>query len=397
MPEAHLADRVGHIALSPTMRAAMEAERLKRAGVDVVDLSVGEPDFPTPSHIVQAAKDALDAGFTKYTANVGTLELRSAVAARYRADYGVTYTPDEVIASAGGKQALFHAAMALFGPGDEVIVHTPGWPTLAEQVRLAGATPVRVTARAEQDFALTAALFLEAVTPHTRGIIINSPTNPTGALLDEGEAHQLASEAARRGIWIVLDLCYEGIVYDRAPHNLPDAFGRVMRDRLVICGSVSKAYAMTGWRCGWMVADRAVVAAANALQSHETSNANSIAQKAAAAALSGDQACVAEMRREYQTRRDQMLAWLAQEAQLRTVVPRGAFYLFPDVRAWLSAPACATSVELAARLLNEEHVVVTPGEAFDAPGHIRISYAASLERLQAGADRLIAFLRRLPS
>ena len=389
-----LADRISRISLSPTARVAIEAERLKRQYADVVDLGAGEPDFLTPPHVIAAAHEALDAGFTKYTANMGALALREAIAERYRLDYGVTYAADEVIATAGGKQALFHAALALFGPGDEVIVHSPGWPTLTEQIRLAGATPVRVVAAIERDFALTADLFLAAVTPATRGIVINSPANPTGALLPEAEAARLADEAARRGIWIVLDLCYEGIVYDGAAHNLPRVFGERMRDRLVICGSVSKAYAMTGWRCGWVVADRAVAAAANVLQSHETSNVNSIAQKAAIAALSGPQDPVVRMRGEYQRRRDLLVGLLAEEPRLRVVSPRGAFYLFPRVDAFLS-DACPTSLEFASRLLRDAHVVATPGEAFDAPGYLRLSYAASIDQLRDGAARLIAFARQV--
>jgi aspartate aminotransferase len=373
---------------------AIEAERLKRQFADVVDLGAGEPDFPTPPHVIAAAHQALDAGFTKYTANMGALALREAIADRYRVDYGVTYAADEVIATAGGKQALFHAALALFGPGDEVIVHTPGWPTLTEQIRLAGATPVRVVAEADKAFALTADLFLAAVTSRTRGIVINSPANPTGALLSEAEAARLADEAARRDLWIVLDLCYEGIVYDGAAHNLPRVFGERLRDRLVICGSVSKAHAMTGWRCGWLVADRSVAAAANVLQSHETSNVNSIAQKAAIAALTGPQDSVAAMRGEYQRRRDLLVGLLAEEPRLGVVSPRGAFYLFPRVESFLSA-ACPSSLEFAARLLREAHVVTTPGEAFDAPGYVRLSYAASLDQLREGAARLITFARQL--
>ena len=387
-----LASRIRHIALSPTMQVAIEAGRLKAQGVNVVDLGAGEPDFSTPEHIADAARAALSAGFTKYTANMGTAELRAAIVHRYREDHQVEYGVDEVIATAGGKQALFHAAMALFGPGDEVITHTPGWPTLAEQVTLAGAIPVRVAAAAEDDFALTADLFLAAVTPRTRGIILNSPTNPTGAILEAPEAERLALEAGRLGLWVVIDLCYDRLVYDRRPHHLPRIFGDVMRDRLVICGSVSKAYAMTGWRCGWMVASRDVVAAANALQSHETSNVNSIAQKAAVVALTGPQESVTDMLAAYQDRRDQMLAWLSEEPRLRCVTPKGAFYLFPDVRAFLGG-AVPTATDFAQQLLRDEFVVTTGGEGFDAPGYIRLSYAASLEQLREGATRLIRFAR----
>lgn len=392
MSASRLADRMRHVGLSPTMKGTIEAERLRRAGVDVVDLGAGEPDFPTPAHVTQAAHAALDANFTKYTANPGMAELRAAVADRYAADYGVRYEPDEVIATAGGKQALFHAALALFEPGDEVITHAPGWPTLVEQIKLAGATPIVVRTRFEDGFALRAETLLSAVTARTKGFVINSPGNPTGALLGEEEARRLAVACARQGLWVVLDLCYEKLIYDGVPHNLPAVFGSVMRDRLVLAGSASKAYAMTGWRCGWMLGPRQVVQAANALQSHSTSNVNSITQRAAIAALTGPQACVKEMLSVYQTRRDQVLTWLAEEPRLSCGVPAGAFYVFPSVAELLSPERWRTSLQLSEALLAAEHVVTTPGEAFDAPGFLRVSYATSLDRLRDGLTRLFRFV-----
>jgi aspartate aminotransferase len=390
-----LASRMQQVGLSPTMKGTIEAERLKRQGIDVVDLGAGEPDFPMPAHIAAAAHAALDQHFTRYTPNPGALDVREAIATRYREDYGVTYAADEIIVTAGGKQALYHAAMALFGPGDEVITHRPGWPTLVEQIKLAGATPVVVETRREEEFALTAGALLAGVTSRTRGIIINSPANPTGALLAEDEARTLAREAAARGLWVVMDLCYEQLIYGGVPHNLPRIFGEVLRDRTIICGSASKSYAMTGLRCGWLAGPRAVVQAANALQSHETSNANSIAQKAVVAALTGPQAPVAAMLAEYAVRRDTLLGWLAEEPRLAAATPRGAFYLFPSVEAFLSPAGCPTSLAFADRLLAEEHVIVTAGEAFSAPGYVRLSYATSLDRLREGATRLIRFARRL--
>jgi aspartate aminotransferase len=390
-----LASRMQQVGLSPTMKGTIEAERLKRQGIDVVDLGAGEPDFPMPAHIAAAAHAALDQHFTRYTPNPGALDVREAIATRYREDYGVTYAADEIIVTAGGKQALYHAAMALFGPGDEVITHRPGWPTLVEQVKLAGATPVVVETRREEEFALTAGALLAGVTSRTRGIIINSPANPTGALLAEDEARTLAREAAARGLWVVMDLCYEQLIYGGVPHNLPRIFGEVLRDRTIICGSASKSYAMTGLRCGWLAGPRAVVQAANALQSHETSNANSIAQKAVVAALTGPQPPVAAMLAEYAVRRDTLLGWLAEEPRLAAATPRGAFYLFPSVEAFLSPAGCPTSLAFADRLLAEEHVIVTAGEAFSAPGYVRLSYATSLDRLREGATRLIRFARRL--
>jgi aspartate aminotransferase len=388
-----LAERIGRVSLSATMRAAGEAERLRRQGIDVVDLGPGEPDFATPAHVIAAAHAALDAGFTKYTANPGSMDLRAAIAARYREDCGVTIAPEEVIVTAGGKQALFHAAMALIDDGDEVITHAPGWPTIGEQVKLAGGD-VRLVFLDERDgFALNAKAFIDAATARTRAIVINSPANPTGAVMTEHEARTLAAEAARRDWWVVLDLCYHGLVYDGAPHDLVRIFSDAMPERFVVCGSASKTYAMTGWRCGWMIGPRALVDAANALQSHETSNANSVAQRATLAALTGPQDCVAAMRDEYQRRRDALRGWLADEPRLSSVTPKGAFYLFPSVTAFLSDARCPTSIDFASMLLRDEHVLVTPGEAFGAPGYIRLSYATSLERLREGAIRLIRFAR----
>ena len=390
-----LAERTKRIGVSPTMKVAAEAMRLKAQGVDIVDLGAGEPDFPTPAHVAAAAHRAIDANFTKDTTNSGIDELKRAVCARYQTDYGVEYTPAETIITAGGKQALYNAVMCLFGAGDEVITHMPGWPTLAEQVKLADATPVLVRTHAEDGFELRAEAFLDALTPRTRGIIINSPGNPTGALIREEGLARLADEAGKRGIWILLDLCYERLIYDPTPHNLPGVLATRMRDHTVLCGSTSKAYAMTGWRCGWALGPAPLVSACNALQSHSTSNVCSITQKAAVAALTGPQDCVDQMLDEYRSRRDQLCAWLAAEPRLRVEKPRGAFYLFIDVSDFLSPDGIRTTAEFAQALLDEARVALTPGEAFDAPGFIRLSYAASLPELKRGADRIVQFVQTI--
>jgi aspartate aminotransferase len=388
-----LAARAGRIATSPTMKVAAEAIKLKAQGIDVIDFGAGEPDFPTPRHIGDAAKAAIDANFTKYTTNSGTDELKRAVCARYSSDYAVDYTPAETIITAGGKQALYNAAMCLFGEGDEVITHMPGWPTLVEQIKLADAIPVIVRTHAEDGFRLHAESIIGAFGPRTRGIVVNSPGNPTGALISEADLARVADEAARRDIWILLDLCYERLIYDPTPHNLPGVLVARMKDRTVLCGSTSKAYAMTGWRCGWALAPAALVSACNALQSHSTSNVCSITQKAAAAALTGPQACVTGMLDEYRVRRDQLCTWLAAEPRLRVQKPEGAFYLFIDVSEFLSPDGLRTSADLAQALLDEARVALTPGEAFDAPGFIRVSYATSLSDLKRGADRIIQFVQ----
>jgi aspartate aminotransferase len=387
--------RSRRVAVSPTMKVAADAMRLKAQGVDIVDLGAGEPDFPTPEHIGNAAKRAIDAHFTKYTNNSGTDDLKRAVVERYRADYGVDYAASEVIVTAGGKQALYNAVMVLFGPGDEVITHAPGWPTLVEQIKLADATPVIVRSHAEDGFALHAESFLSAITPRTRGIILNSPTNPTGALVTEDDLTAIARECAKRGIWILVDLCYERLIYDPVPHNLPAVLVRELREKSVLCCSASKAYAMTGWRCGWAMAPAAVISAANAIQSHSTSNACSISQKAAEAALRGPQDCVTVMLDEYRRRRDQLFDWLSADSRIRLVKPAGAFYLFPDVSDFLSPDTIRTSAELATALLDKAGVAVTPGEAFDAPGFLRLSYAASTTELERGSQRILQYLDSL--
>ncbi len=392
-----LAARATRIAVSPTMKVAADAMRLKAQGVDVVDFGAGEPDFPTPPHIEAAAHRAIDAHFTKYTTNSGTDDLKRAIVERYRADDGVEYAPSEVIVSAGGKQALFNAIMAIFDRGDEVITHVPGWPTLVEQIKLADATPVIVRAHAEEGFALNAEMFLSAITPRTRGIIINSPANPTGALISEDALTDIAREAATRGIWVLLDLCYEKLIYDKVAHNITGVLVRHMRDRAVLCGSASKTYAMTGWRCGWTLGPATVISACNAIQSHSTSNASSISQKAAEAALRGSQTCVTEMLDEYRKRRDRLTEWLSADPRIRLVKPAGAFYLFPDISEFLSPDGIRTSADLATALLDDARVAVTPGEAFDAPGFFRLSYATSMQELERGTNRILEYLAGVAS
>jgi aspartate aminotransferase len=388
-----LADRTTRIAGSPTMKVTATVDRLRRSGIEVLDFGAGEPDFPTPGAVKAAAQDALDHDFTKYTPAAGIAELKRAVADRYRADYGVDYQDNEVIITAGGKQALYNAALTLFGPGDEVITHAPYWPTLTEQIKLADARPVLVRTHAEDGFAIRARPILDAMTPRTRAIILNSPCNPTGALIAEPEVAAIAEAAAKQGIWIVVDLCYEKLIYDDVPHNLPGILARTCRDQAVLCGSASKAYSMTGWRCGWAVGPAGVIAAAGALQSHSTSNVASITQKAVVEALTGSQAPVKAMLDEYRKRRDHLHEWLTADPRLRCRKPAGAFYMFVDVSDVLTLEGFRTSIDFADALLDESRVAVTPGEAFDAPGFIRISYATSLEILREGTTRLLDFVR----
>ena len=391
-----LAERTTRISSSPTMKVTATVDRLRREGVEVIDFGAGEPDFPTPEHVKAAGREAIDQNFTRYTPAPGIVELKRAICDRYRADYGVEYKESEVIVTAGGKQALYNTALSLWGPGDEVITHAPYWPTLTEQIKLADATPVLARTYPEDGFAIRARAILDLVTPRTRGIIVNSPCNPTGALVSEADLGEIADLAARQGIWVVVDLCYEKLIYDAVPHNLPSVLAKKCRELTVLCGSASKAYAMTGWRCGWAIGPVPVIAASGAIQSHATSNVSSITQKAALAALTGSQAPVKAMLDEYRKRRDQLCEWLGVDARLRCQKPAGAFYMFIDISDLLSGVAPGgfrTSLDFADALLSEARVAVTPGEAFDAPGFIRISYATSMENLREGSARLLNFVR----
>ncbi|MFN2445684.1 MAG: pyridoxal phosphate-dependent aminotransferase [Vicinamibacterales bacterium] len=387
------ATRMGRVASSATLKVTAEADRLRRQGIDIVDLGAGEPDFPTPEHVKAAGHTAIDENFTKYTPSAGIPELREAVCQRYRADYGIDTRPDEVIITAGGKQALFNAAIALFEQGDEVVTHTPCWPSIPQQITLAGAEPVFVQTHAEDGFAIHAEPILAAITNRTKAIVLNSPCNPTGALISEEALAALADTAASRGLWIVLDLTYEKLIYDRVAHNLPRVLHDRLRDRSILCGATSKAYAMTGWRCGWAVGPKEAIAQLNVVQGHATSNVTSITQKAAVAALTGPQDAVASMLSEYRTRRDRVWEWLTEDPRFTCVKPRGAFYLFAYVAEALAPAGVRSSAELAEALLRDAHVAVTAGEGFEAPGYLRLSYATSIDRLKEGVTRIHALVR----
>jgi aspartate aminotransferase len=388
---------MSRVTVSPTLKVGADADRLRRAGADVVDLGAGEPDFATPEHVKQAAHDAITANFTKYTASCGVPELRDAVAQRYRLDHGVEIKAEEVIITAGAKQALYNTAMALFEAGDEVITHGPFWPSIGDQIKLADATPVIVQTHMEDGFCIKAAPIIAAITPRTKAIIVNSPSNPTGALISETEMALMADAAAARGIWVIVDFTYERLIYEPTPHNLIKVLFDRMRDRTVICSGASKAYAMTGWRCGWAVGPKEMIGQCNVIQGHATSNISSITQRAAIAALTGPQDGVTAMLDEYRKRRDAVHGWLTADPRFVCVKPSGAFYLFPYVADLLSPTGIRSSGEFAELLLKDVAVAVTPGEGFDAPGYVRLSYATSIERLKEGCDRIKSFVEKLES
>jgi aspartate aminotransferase len=387
-------DRNRRLSPSGTQAITVAVDQLERQGIDIVDLGAGEPDFETPLHIKTAGIAAISNNFTKYTPNAGMAELRTAICSRYKSDYGIEYNAANVIVTAGGKQALFNASMVLCGSGDEVVTHAPGWPSLVQQIRIAEAEPIVVRTHQEDGFRLHANEVLAAVTPKTKAVIINSPGNPTGALVSEGDLVQIAAAAKEQGFWIVLDLCYEHLVYDDVPHNLPRVLSENIPGQFVLVGSLSKTYAMTGWRCGWAIGPEIFISACDAIQSHVTSNVSSVTQRAGIVALTESQKCVTDMRESYRERRDQLMGWVRDELGIRCVRPGGAFYLFLDVSDLLSPGELRTSANLAEALLREAHVAVTPGEAFDAPGFLRISYATALVRLREGVTRIKTFMKR---
>jgi aspartate aminotransferase len=394
MSNVVFAERLANVTGSATMKVAAEADRLKRAGHQIVDFGAGEPDFPTPQNVKDAAKAAIDANFSRYTNAMGIPEFREAICADYKRSYGIETTIAEVVLTNGGKQALFNTAIALFNAGDEVITHAPYWPTIPEQIKLAQATPVIVQTKPDDGFTVHPEKIIAAITPKTKAIIINSPCNPTGSLTDVTAMTPIVEAAAKRGIWIVVDLCYEHLIYDEVDHNLPKLLFDKHRDRSVICGSLSKTYAMTGWRAGWTIAPKELTQAFNVIMGHTTSNIASIVQKAGVAALNGPQDGVKVMLDEYRRRRDAIHGWLTANPAIKCVKPRGAFYLFPDISELLGGEV-KTSSDFAQKLIAEEFVALTPGEGFDAPGYLRISYATSMEQLREGATRILRLAEKL--
>jgi aspartate aminotransferase len=378
--------RVGQMQASATLGAMHRAMSMRAEGLDVVDLGAGEPDFDTPAHVKRAAEEALRRGETKYTPTGGTRPLQRAILDYYAREFGADYDQGEVMATAGGKQAIFNAVVTLVNPGDEVLIAKPYWVTFPEIVKFAGATPVFLETEAS-GFQLTAAEVERAVTPRTRLIIINSPSNPSGRVIPPAEFRKIMEVLSERGIYCVSDECYLRFVYPPAEVFSAASLPPELRARLCIAGSFSKTYAMTGWRIGYALAQPEWIKSMLLVQGHSTSNPSSLAQAAATEAMNAPQDCVAEMLAEYARRRDWLVGALAEIPGLRCFTPEGAFYAFPDVRGCLNGEV-KTSADFAEKLLTDERVVVTDGAGFGADGYIRISYATSLERLQEGVQRI---------
>jgi aspartate aminotransferase len=384
-----LADRISSISVSSTLAVSAEAERLRRQGADVVDFGAGEPDFPTPDNIKRAAVEAIDKNFTKYTNTGGIDELKQAIVERHTSDYGTAYTTKECVATVGGKHAIFNLIQALIDPGDEVIIPVPYWVTYKDVVNYAGGICVFVDTDEAEGFQLSASMIERHITPKTKLIIINSPSNPSGAVFARAELERIAQIARDRGILVMTDECYHRFLYDGEPYSMAGFHG--MKDTVIVAGSLSKTYAMTGWRIGFVLAPSPIIGGIMKLQSHSTSNPNSIAQKAAVEALRGPQESVTTMLAEYRKRRNFVIERLRAIPGVQANMPQGAFYAYPNISAGFRG-GIANSLQFSEKLLAEEYVAVVPGEAFGTQDHVRISYATSMKELERGLDRMHKFI-----
>ena len=387
-----VSENVARMQSSATMAAMAAAEALRASGANVSDFGAGEPDFDTPDNIKQAAERAMRAGRTKYTSSAGIRELQRAIIDLYREDFGVEYQPGEVMATAGGKQAIFNAGVTLLNPGDEVLIPKPYWVTFPEIAVFAGAKPIFIETE-ETAFVLTVEQVERAITPKTKLLILNSPSNPSGRVLPPAEFRKIMELTSERGIYVISDECYLRFVYPPGEVFSAASLSNELRSRLCIAGSFSKTYAMTGWRVGYALAPADWTKAMLKVQGHSTSNTNTIAQWAAVEALTGSQESVATMLAEYTKRRAWLLNALTEIPGFKCSEPEGAFYAFPDIRGCLKKDL-KTSGDFAQRLLEEEHTVVTDGAGFGAEGYIRISYATSMAQIQEGIQRIKRFAER---
>ena len=388
-----LTERINRIEPSATMAVVAEADKLRSQGVDVVDFGAGEPHFATPQHIKDAAIAAIQANFTKYTPVGGTAELRDAIVQRHAIDFDSDYRREECIASVGGKHVLFNAIQVLVDHGDEVILPVPYWVSFKDIIRYCGGTPVLLETDEARGFTLTAEMVERAITPRTKMIILNSPCNPSGAVMKPEDMAAIVQLASQRGIWVISDECYVYLNYTGKRFSVGSL--RDFRERRIVVGSLSKTYAMTGWRLGYALAPAAVVSAMQKLQSQSTSNPTSIVQKAAVAALKGPQQCVEDMRLEYIRLRDHVVKGLRAIPGVSCTLPEGAFYAYPNVSSFFGRGGVKSASDVAGRLLREVHLATVPGEGFGTRDHIRVSYATSAAELDRGLERMRKFFASL--
>src|SRR5215470_2617230 len=397
----NLAKRLQLIKPSPTLMVTVKVAALRREGIEVIDFGAGEPDFDTPDHIKEAAVTALKQGKTKYTPVGGTAELKEAIIAKLQRDNGLTYAMDEVIANCGGKHTLFNAFHALFEEGDEVLIPAPYWVSYSDMVILTGGQPKLLMTAEDTGFKITAAQLAAAIGPQSKAVLLNSPSNPTGAAYTEAELRELADVIERSNLIVISDDVYEKFLYDspRCPHLLN--LKPHLRDRVLIANSVSKTYAMTGWRLGYAAGPKDVIKAIETLQSQSTSNPNSITQAAATVALTGTQEPVGIMAQEFKKRRDYVVQRLRAMPGVTCTLPEGAFYVFPKISSYFGAmwqdKPIASAMDFSMYLLQEAKVAVVAGEGFGAPNNMRISYATSMQNLEKGLDQIETALKRLRS
>jgi len=385
-------ERISRISVSPTSAVLLKADKLRSAGVNLVDFGAGEPDFATPDHVKQAATRALAENFTKYTPTGGILELRRAVVERHAQTFGSDYSPEECLVTVGAKQAIFEAILATIDPGNEVILPVPYWVSYVDIICYAGGKPVLLETSETDSFQVRAEAVEKLVTPRTRMIILNSPNNPSGAVIPPAQLEELLHFAKSRNLILLSDECYSEFLYEGRPYSLGSSRDR---EHLLVVDSVSKTYAMTGWRIGYALGSPKLLGNMLKLQSHSTSNPTSIAQKAAVAAMRGPQDCVGAMRSEYRRRRDRIVEGLRAIPGVQCTLPGGAFYAYPNISAQLRRDGLGDTLVLADKLLEEARVAVVPGQAFGTPEHIRISYATSLENIEEGLRRIAAYFAKL--
>jgi aspartate aminotransferase len=390
---SEIAERISSISVSSTLKVSADADRLRREGADVVDFGAGEPDFPTPQNIKQAAVDAISSNFTKYTNAGGTPELRAAICERHQRDFGTNYTSAECMVTVGGKHAIFNLIQALIDPGDEVIIPAPYWVTYKDVVNYAGGHCVFVDTDEANGFEVTADMIERHLSPRTKLVIINSPNNPSGSVLDDAEFKRIFEVTSRRDVYLMTDECYCQFIYEGKPFSIASVQGA--KDKVVVAGSLSKTYAMTGWRIGFALAPQEIIGAMMKLQSHSTSNPTSIAQKAAIEAMLGPQESVGEMLAEYRNRRDFVVARLQKIPGVKITMPKGAFYAYPNISVAFGSGRVKTAMDFASELLAKSYVAVVPGEAFGTNEHVRISYATSMTELERGLDRIEKFIDTL--
>lgn len=393
-----LTDRINRIQISPTAAVIAEAEKLKSRGVDVADFGPGEPDFPTPDHIKMAAIRAIEENKSKYTPTAGIMPLREAICAWHKRELGSSFEPKESVVSVGGKHSIFNVMSVLIQQGDEVIIPSPYWVSFPDIVKYAGGTPVFVKTHPEDGFSVRDSAIAKAITPKTKLLVLNSPSNPTGGVVPPDEYERILALCRKHNIWLMGDECYSHFTYEpHKPYSIASAHGA--KDNVVIIGSVSKTFAMTGWRIGYTLGPEALIQALIKLQSQSTSNATSIAQYAALEAMRGTMETVPVMLAEYEKRRKRIVEGLRAIPGITCEWPGGAFYAFPDISAHLRngggrSALAKSDAEIARMLLDRAHVAVVPGEAFGAPGYLRLSYATSIERIEEGLRRLERFFSR---